>query len=216
MALLARARTGRGQLVDVGMLDSTAALLTYQAGNYFATGKHPGQARQPASDNRPVRHVRGERRRVSLSPSATTRSGAPSARTCGLDEMARDPRFATNPQRVAAYAEVTRPIAELMKTRTRAEWIAVLSAAGVPCGAVRSVGEVLEDPHLASREMIQEVEHAAIGAMRVLGIPAKLSDTPGTIRSAPPALGQHTDEILGRDLGLSASQIAALREAKAI
>ena len=87
--------------------------------------------------------------------------------------------------------------------RSRNEWIVDLKAASIPCGAVRDVAEVLADPQLEAREMIQTVEHVTAGRVQVLGVPTKLSDTPGSVRTAPPALGQHTDDILQQDCGLS-------------
>ena len=107
-------------------------------------------------------------------------------------------------------------MAERLRTRTRADWIASLNAEGVPCGAVRDVGEVLNDPQLAAREMIEAVEHATLGAIRVLGVPIKLSDTPGAVRTAPPTLGQHTDQILRTDLALTEAEIARLRATAAV
>ena len=83
--------------------------------------------------------------------------------------------------------------------------------AGVPCGAVRDVAEVLQDPHLEARGMIQELEHAVVGAMRVTGVPVKLSDTPGAVRTPPPTLGQHTVEILTKDLRFSEAEVQRLR-----
>ena len=118
----------------------------------------------------------------------------------GLAELADDPRFASNRARVEHYDELEPALAERLRTRTRADWIASLNAEGVPCGAVRDVAEVLHDPQLAAREMIETVEHATLGTVRVLGIPIKLSATPGAVRSAPPTLGQHTDQILRTDL----------------
>jgi crotonobetainyl-CoA:carnitine CoA-transferase CaiB-like acyl-CoA transferase len=103
-----------------------------------------------------------------------------------------------------------------LASRTRAEWVARLSAAGVPCGAVRDVAEVLGDAQLDAREMIALVEHSTIGAVRVLGVPIKLSDTPGAVRAAPPALGEHTNRILERDLGMSAADVDRLRRVRAI
>jgi crotonobetainyl-CoA:carnitine CoA-transferase CaiB-like acyl-CoA transferase len=95
--------------------------------------------------------------------------------------------------------------------RSRSDWTNDLKAAGIPCGAVRDVAEVLADPQLEAREMIQTVEHVTAGHVHVLGVPTKLSDTPGSVRTAPPALGQHTDAILRQDCGLSPTEIAALR-----
>ncbi|CAN5702634.1 hypothetical protein BH18ACI5_BH18ACI5_21560 [soil metagenome] len=126
-------------------------------------------------------------------------------RLCGVlnsPELGTDERFATNRVRVANYAELRPILCEMLAARTRSEWVALLKAAGVPCGSVRTVAETLEDPQLAAREMIQELEHAAAGVIRVLGVPIKLSDTPGAVRTPPPTLGQHTAAILN-ELGIS-------------
>ena len=214
-ALLARVRTGRGQQVDVGMLDATAALLTYQAGIYFGTGKTPGRMGNrhptivpyetfPAADGEFVVAVGNDEQW---------------GRFCGViaaEELRDDERFATNRGRVSHY-DVLRPLlVEKLRARTRAEWVEALKTAGVPCGSVREIAEVLQDEHLVAREMIQAVEHAAAGTINVLGVPIKLSETPGAVRAAPPVLGQHTDTILRDDLGLSAAEIQALRAASAI
>jgi crotonobetainyl-CoA:carnitine CoA-transferase CaiB-like acyl-CoA transferase len=215
MALLARERTGRGQRVDVGMLDSTAALLTYQAGSYFATGLAPERMgnRHPtivpyetfaASDGEFVLAVGNDDQWQRC------------CRVVGLVELAADPRFTTNRERVRNY-DVLRPLlADRLRSRTRAAWIEALTAEGVPCGAVRDVAEVLEDPQIAARSMVEAAEHATLGSVRVLGVPVKLSDTPGSVRTAPPTLGQHTDQILRNDLGLTDAEIASLRSAQVI
>jgi len=215
LALLARERSGRGQLVDIGMLDATAALLTYQAAIYFATGSAPGRLgnRHPtivpyetfeAADGEFVLAVGNDDlwRRF--------------CRGIGLSDLADDPRFATNRLRIEHYAALRPQLAGQLRTRTRAEWIALLHAEGVPCGSVRDVAEVLHDPHLAARSMIETIEHATLGAVRVLGVPVKLSDTPGTVRTAPPTLGQHTDQILRTDLCLTDAEIAHLRKAQVV
>jgi crotonobetainyl-CoA:carnitine CoA-transferase CaiB-like acyl-CoA transferase len=116
-----------------------------------------------------------------------------------------------------SHYDALRPLlAAPLARRTRSEWIGVLKRAGVPCGSVRDVGEVLLDPQLDAREMIATVEHSLAGAVRVLGIPVKLSVTPGAVRTAPPALGEHTRQILERDIGLTAGEIDELRSAGAI
>ena len=215
MALLARVRTNRGQHVDIGMLDSTTALLTYQAGVYFATGSAPVRMgnRHPtivpyetfsASDGDFVLAIGNDRLWRSF------------CAVSGLDALGEDAQFATNRDRVERY-EILRPLlAARLRTRTRAEWIAALTAEGIPCGSVRDVGEVLEDPHLHARNMIESVEHAVLGEVRVLGVPIKLSDTPGRISNAPPVLGQHTDQILRGDLGLTDAEIATLRASNTV
>jgi crotonobetainyl-CoA:carnitine CoA-transferase CaiB-like acyl-CoA transferase len=209
-ALFARERSGRGQLVDIAMLDSTVALLTYQAAGYFATSTPP---------------VRMGNRHPTIVPYETF--GAADGefviavgnddlwrRFCkviGLESMADDPRYATNRDRVEHYREVRSALDARLRARPRAEWIAALAAAGVPCGSVRDIGQVLQDQQLHDRDMLSTVEHATLGTMRVLGTPIKLSGTPGSVRTAPPVLGQHTDQILRRDLGLSGEEVASLR-----
>ncbi|MEP6917929.1 MAG: CoA transferase, partial [Acidobacteriota bacterium] len=210
MALLARGRTGRGQQVDIGMFDATAALLTYQAGIYFATdqapqrmgNRHPTIAPYetlPASDGDFV---------VAVGNDEQWR------RFCGVisaEAHADDARFATNRDRVINYDALRPLLVERLRQRTCGEWVAALKAAGVPCGSVRDVAEVLGDAHLDARDMVQTVEHLTAGAVRVLGVPIKLSDTPGSVRTPPPALGQHTSQILQSDCGLSAAEVEALR-----
>ena len=215
LALLARERTGRGQAVDVGMLDSVAALLTYQAAIYFATGTAPGRLgnRHPtivpyetfaASDGDFVLAVGNDDQWRRFCDAA------------GIEQLGRDERFATNRSRVTRYDELRPLLAERLRARTRREWIEHLSAAGVPCGSVRTFDELFADPQIDAREMIAMVEHATIGPLKALGVPVKLSETPGTIRTPPPTLGQHTDAVLEHDLGLNPGVIADLRRQQVI
>ena len=206
-ALLARTTTGKGQNVDIAMLDSVAALLTYQAGIYFATGAPPARMgnRHPtivpyetfaASDGEFVLAVGNDDQW---------------RRFCAVAEVALEDRFATNRQRVTSYDEL-RPILDgRLRSHPRAHWIARLTAAGVPCGSVRDLGELFADPQMAARQMVASVDHSLTGPLRVLGTPLKLSDTPPSIRTAPPTLGQHTDAVLTGDLGLASDRVADLR-----
>ncbi|HJZ76549.1 MAG TPA: CoA transferase [Vicinamibacterales bacterium] len=212
MALIARERSGSGQEVDVAMLDAVAALLTYQAGNFFASGKVP---------------TRLGNRHPSIVPYETfTASDGDFVlavgnddqwrRFCAVAELADDPRFATNRHRVTAYDALRPLVADRLRTKPRQYWIERLTAAGVPCGSVRDLQELFDDPQLEAREMIARVEHATIGQLRTLGVNVKLSETPGRVRTAPPTLGQHTDAVLRGDVGLSADDISALRRNGAI
>src|SRR3989442_10957062 len=207
MALFARERTGKGQEVDVGMLDAVAALLTYQAGNYFASGTIPARlgTRHPsivpyetfaASDGEFVLAVGNDQQWRTF---------------CEVAALPDDPRFATNRQRVTGYDELRPFVADRLCIEPRQYWIERLTAAGVPCGSVRNLQELFDDPQLQAREMIAHVEHATIGSLRTLGVPVKLSNTPGAVRTPPPTLGQHTDAVLSRELGLSVDDINALR-----
>jgi crotonobetainyl-CoA:carnitine CoA-transferase CaiB-like acyl-CoA transferase len=215
MALLARERTGRGQLVDVGMLDATAALLTYQAAICFATGAAPRRMgnRHPtivpyetfaAADGDVVLAVGNDDQWRRFCSAA------------GLQDVSEDARFATNRARVENYDALRPLLAERFQSRPRTQWLNDLRAAAVPCGAVRDVAELLRDPQLADREMVASVNHSTLGELQVLGVPVKLSETPGALRSAPPTLGQHTEAILRTDVGLSDSEIASLRTARAV
>src|SRR5688500_1539059 len=195
MALLARVRSGRGQRVDVGMLDSTAALLTYQAGIYFATGATPGRMGNRHPTIVPYETFAGSDGEFVVAV-GNDEQWRRFCRILGLNGLAADERFATNSARVRNYDALRPLLVDRMRSRERAEWVKVLKGAGVPCGSVREVGDALEDPQLDARQMIETVEHLTAGAVRVLGVPIKLSETPGGVRSAPPALGQHTDRIL--------------------
>ena len=214
LALLARVRTGRGQRVDIGMLDATAALLTYQAGIYFATGTTPGRMgnRHPTIVPYETFHASDGDFVVAVGNDDQFR------RFCGLIGAAAlpdDERFSTNRARVVHYNELRPLLVDRLRARTRQEWVRDLKAAGVPCGSVREVAEVLADPQLDARGMIETIDHVTAGAIRLLGVPIKLSDTPGSVRAAPPGLGQHTDRIL-EECGLSSQEIDSLRKSRTI
>ena len=213
-ALFARQATGEGQRVDIGMLDTTAALLTYQAGNYFASGhaprrlgnRHPTIAPYetfPTADGEIV---------IAVGNDAIWRRFCPAI---GRPELAEDPRFRTNKDRLAHYGELRSLLEAVMAARTRADWTERFHAASVPCGSVRDVAEVLADPHLQARDMIGTLEHATLGPVRVMGTPIKLSQTPGSLRTPPPTLGQHTAAVLG-ELGYDQSMIASLKASGAV
>jgi formyl-CoA transferase/CoA:oxalate CoA-transferase len=213
-ALVARGRTGRGQRVDIAMLDAITALLSYQASSAFATGETPR---------------RMGNRHPSIAPYDTFASAdGEFVLSVGNDDqfrrlagvvqqpsLADDPRFRTNADRVANVDALRRELSGALGRWRREDLLAALKDAGIPGGAVRTITEALEDPQLAAREMIVALEHVSAGTVRVLGTPLKLSATPASIRTAPPVLGQHTDAILA-DIGLSAGEIADLRRAGAV
>ena len=214
LALLARHDTGRGQLVDLAMLDSTAAMLTYQAGIYFMTGRTPERMGNRHPTIAPYETFAASDGEFVLSIGNDDQW----RRFCyatGLDDLATSERFATNGARVRHYGELRPVLVDLLRNRTRADWIATLDAAGVPCGSVKSVAEVVADEQLQLREMIAEMHHPTVGPMRALGVPVKLSDTPGGVRTPPPVLGQHTDAVLA-ELGLDEDAIDRLRKLKVV
>lgn len=215
VALLARERTGRGQFVDVGMLDAAAAVLTYQAGSYFATGRAPGRLGNRHPSITPYESLEAADGELVVAAGNDQLWRA----LCGvldLGALADDPRFRTNADRVAARGALRPLLVERLRTRPVADWLTKLKAAGVPCGGVRDLEQVFSDPQLVERAMVVALDHPIAGAIRQLGVPVKLDGTPGAVRTPPPALGQHTDAVLRDDLGLDPEEIARLREAGAL
>jgi crotonobetainyl-CoA:carnitine CoA-transferase CaiB-like acyl-CoA transferase len=208
-ALVARGRTGEGQVVDIGMFDATTALLTYQAGNYFATGESPGRLgnRHPTIAPYETFATMDGDLALAVGNDALWQTFC---RVAELPDLAADPRFETNALRLANYEALKSRLDAVFATRPRAAWAALLLEAGVPCGAVRSLDEVFQDPQTAAREMMLPVPHATLGSVRVTGVPVKLSGTPGSVRTGPPTLGQHTAAVL-TELGYDAAAIDALR-----
>ncbi|MEX2273745.1 MAG: CoA transferase [Vicinamibacterales bacterium] len=214
LALLARHRTGRGQLVDVSLLDSVVSLLSYQASSYFATGE-PG--------------ARLGNRHPSIAPydSFATSDGVfilavgnddQWQRFCGvaaLPALAADDRYRTNAGRVNNYGSLVPHLRDALALRTTSAWLKGLRDAGVPAGSVRDIGETLADPQIEAREMIARVDHEAQKALKLLGVPVKLSDTPGSVRTAPPTLGEHTARVL-EEIGFGEGEIARLKESRVI
>lgn len=209
MALLVRHQTGRGQFVDVGMFDAVAALLTYQAGIHFATGDSPKRIgnRHPTIVPYETLETRDDELVVAVGNDQLWK------RFCGaigLEELANEPKFTTNKDRVRARDELRPILIERLRTKGAAEWIEQLRANGVPCGAVRDLKQVFDDPQLIERAMVVALDHPVAGAIKALGVPIKLAETPGAVRTPPPVLGQHTDAVLGGDLGLDADEISRL------
>ena len=213
-ALVARERTGRGQQVDIGMLDATAALLTYQAGNYFVSGEVPARM-----GNRHPTIVPYES--FATADGDLVIAGGNDEiwrRLChalDLDQIAADPKFKTNRDRVQHYGELRPLLDRRLRSRSRAEWLKRLADAGVPCGSVREISEVLDDPQIKAREMVAELEHPTVGRARVIASPVKLSETPPSVRTPPPTLGQHTEIVL-EELGYDRESRAALKAAGVI
>ena len=215
LALIARERTGRGQKVDIGMLDCQVAMLTYQAGIYFATGESPSRIgnRHPSIAPYETFECRDGYLNVACGNESMWRRFCGAA---GLDELTEDPRFLSNADRVKHADDLRAVLGPAMTERTIAEWLEVLRSAGVPAGRIDSVRDVCEHPQVIARDMVVELEHPEAGPIRVTGVPVKLSDTPGAVDLPPPALGQHTEEVLSDWLGLSGAEVAELRRKKVV
>lgn len=215
LALLAKSRTGRGQHVDLGLLDATTALLTYQAGRYFATGSSPERLGNQHALIAPYNTFNTANGVLILAIGNDDQF----QRFCSaahLADVAADPRFATNANRVQHYEALHALVENALATDSAAAWTTRLRDAGVPCGAVRSVADALSDPQIVARAMVESINHPTIGPLQVLGVPVKLSETPGSIRLPPPRLGEHTASVLADELGYDEARIAALAESGAV
>jgi crotonobetainyl-CoA:carnitine CoA-transferase CaiB-like acyl-CoA transferase len=215
LALIARGTTGKGQHVDIALLDAVTSLLTYQAGRYFATGESPERLGNRHATIVPY-NTFDTAEGVLVLAVGNDDQFLRFCRVAGLTDIAADERFSTNAGRVQHHDSLQPFIAAALMTRPADEWVERLKDAGVPCGAVRSIGEALTDPQTLARHMVDMVAHPTIGPLPVLGVPVKLSTTPGSVRSAPPRLGEHTRGVLTRDLGYDADRIDAMAKTGAI
>ena len=201
LAMLARHRSGKGQQVDIGLLDGMISTLTYQAMSYFATGQSPKRMGTRHPSIVPYETFETRDGFVNIG-AANEKQWQNLCRALGFPDLAFDARFNTMAGRLTNYTELRGILsAELMK-RTRSEVIDLLSTFELPVGRINTVAEVLEDPHIHAREMVEELTHPEYGPLRYLGIPVKLSDTPGALQFPPPRFGEHNRDVL-RDLGYS-------------
>jgi crotonobetainyl-CoA:carnitine CoA-transferase CaiB-like acyl-CoA transferase len=214
MALRVREKTGKGQFVDVSMLDSMISILTYQAGGYFMTGKPPNRAGNTHPNICPYETFPTSSSYVNIAV-GNDRLFEKFAGLLGHPEWVRDPRFTTNPDRVQNRATLYEMISAITRERTREDWLEIFDREGIPAGPVYAVNEVLEHPQVLARDMVQEIAHPVLGAMKVTGVPIKLSATSGSIKGAPPLHGQHSFGVL-KDLGYGDEDIASLVEKKII
>jgi crotonobetainyl-CoA:carnitine CoA-transferase CaiB-like acyl-CoA transferase len=209
LALLARGRTGTGQVVRVAIVDSMVALLTWSAGMYFETGTPPGVAgnHHPLSSPFGVYYAKDGPFNLAA---GNERMWERLCEILGRRDLRDDPRFRTTNDRVAHRAELDPILNAAFKSRTSAEWVTYLNERGVASGPIYNLDEVFQDPQIRHQQMLVEMPHPVHGQVKLLGMPVKLSDTPGEFRLPPPLLGEHTDEVL-REIGYSASALAELR-----
>ncbi|TMG74023.1 MAG: CoA transferase [Betaproteobacteria bacterium] len=213
-ALAHRERSGKGQHLDLALLDSQIALLAYQNTNYFATGVPPkriGNLHPNIVPYQPFRCADGD---VILA-CGNDNLYRKFCSAAGCPELASDARFATNGKRVENRAELTRLLAAIFKKRTKREWLQVLEAAGVPNGPINDVAQVFDEPQVKARGVKIELEHGAGATLPLVASPMRFSETPIQYRQAPPLLGEHTNELL-RALGKNEAEISRLRAEKVI
>lgn len=213
----ARTGTGQGQYIDMALLDVGMAVLANQAAGFLATGKAPGRAGNIHPSLAPYQDFRSSDGNVLL---AIGNDGQ-FARFCaaaGKPEWAQDSRFATNTARVQNRPALLALMEPLMRTRTTAEWIALLEDKAVPCGPINTIAQAFDDPQVQARGIRKTLPRDAgdgIAQIATVASPMRLSATPVSYRNAPPALGQHTKQVL-QELGLSPEEITALQSAKVV
>ncbi|MBC7601132.1 MAG: CoA transferase, partial [Ramlibacter sp.] len=209
-------RTGEGQQVDMALLDTQVAMLANLGANYLVSGKVPGRAGNahqnivpyqvfetaPASD--------GTRDHMILAVGNDTQF----AKLCGVagrPELALDERFAKNQARVRNRTVLVPLLEAIFLTRSKSDWLATLEAAKVPCGAINNLAEVFADPHVGAREMVTHWAHPLQADLRLVSSPIKMSATPVRTERPPPLLGEHTHQILGELLDMTADTVVQLK-----
>jgi crotonobetainyl-CoA:carnitine CoA-transferase CaiB-like acyl-CoA transferase len=209
-ALTSRAQTGKGQHLDLALLDSQIALLAYQNTNYFSTGTPPGRIGNLHPNIVPYQPFKSSDGEVIVA-CGNDNLFRKFCDAAGHPGLAADPRFATNGKRVENRAELTRLIQEFFGKKTTVEWLEVLETAGVPNGPINNIAQVFEEPQVKARGVKIELDHAAAGKLPLVASPMRFSGTPLEYRLPPPLLGEHTDQILKQFLKLSEAEIGRLR-----
>lgn len=205
LALLARHRTGKGQSVDISLLDGMISTLAYQAMSYFATGRSPTRMGSRHPSIVPYECFQASDGFINVA-AANEKQWRSLCNALELPELAVDQRFNTMSGRIKNYAELRPILDQAIRVRTRDDLMRLLGEHGLPVGPINTVAEALEDPHIHAREMVQHLTHPEYGALRYIGVPVKLSDTPGAVLSAPPLFGEHNREVL-REAGFDDDQV---------
>ena len=209
-ALLAREKSGKGQFIEASLLEGQIATLSYHAVGFLATGRVPGRMGSahpslvpyqafPSSDGFFILGCANDGLWQRLGPAI------------GRDDLTDDPGYKTNADRVQHREELVSILSEHFLTRTTDEWVQIIGSAGVPCGPINRVSDIVNDPQVLARDMMVSIPHPDVPDLKVPGSPLKLADMPPTVRHYPPSLGEHTQEVLV-ELGYSKEEVARLKE----
>lgn len=213
-ALLALQCTGEGQWVDVSLLDGQVSLLTYQAGIQFAQGSPPQRMGNRHPSISPYETYPAADGYFNLAV-GNQRLWEHFCKIMELPELAADPRFASNPDRVKNRVALYEALAPRFLEKPVAHWVALFDREVIPAGPILTLNQVFAHPQVLAREMLVKMEHPTAGVISQIGNPVKLSATPAELKSPPPLLGQHTETVLA-ELGLGKEEIEALRRDKVV
>ncbi len=211
LALLHREKTGLGQKIDVSMLDCQIALLENQIARYLMGGEVP----KPVGNRHPSYAPFGSFRTKDgyiMIAAGNNKLWKELCMVLGFPELGEDPRFVTNVLRVENYDEMAAIMEVKLREKTGKEWTDIMIAAGIPCGPINTIPDLLEDPQIKAREMIVNIDHPVLGSVGIAGIPIKMSGSPGEVRRYAPSLGEHNTEVLTRYLGLPGPEIRELKD----
>jgi len=214
-ALHARQATGRGQFIDVSMLEGQLGILSGMIGAYVADGIVPGPLGTAYGALLPYQTFSTKTRDIAIGVGSDKlwRTFCP---LLGLGTLTDDPRYVTNAARNANRSTLVQALQEAFLTKTYEEWEAILLPAGIPMGAVNTLDAVIDHPQVASRQAVIESTHPVAGTVKMTAPPVQMSETPGSVRSPAPLLGEHTEQVLRERLGLDDGEIARLRAARVI
>ncbi len=213
-ALRHRDATGQGQVIDMALFDTQLAMLANLGSNYLCSGKAPGRMGNAHQNIVPYQVFEASDGHLILAV-GNDRQFAKFCEIAGQPGWAADPRFATNAERVRHRATLVPLLEAALRQRPRAEWLAALEAAKVPCGSINSIAEALTDPQAQARGSVVGLDHPLAPELRLVASPMKLSATPVQYRHAPPLLGQHSDELL-LEAGCSVENITTWRSSGVI
>ena len=213
-ALRHRDLTGVGQAIDMALLDTQVAMLANLGANYLTTGVAPQRMGNAHQNIVPYQVFEVADGHMILAVGNDSQFGK-FCEVAGAPQLASDPRFARNAERVRHRSTLVPMLAALMKTRSRSDWLASLEAAKVPSGPINDLADVFADPQVQAREMTVRLPHPLAGDVNLVASPMKFSATPVQYRRPPPLLGEHTAEVL-REFGVDAAELAVLRQSKVV
>jgi len=207
-ALIARERSGRGQLIDLSLLESGVSLAIWESGVYLTTGEVPGPLGSAHRVTAPYQAFKTADGYIAIGATSPP-TWAAFCRVSGLERLREDPKWSDATRRREHAIELASIIEAVTVSKPTDEWMRSLSDAGVPCGRINDLGTVFADPHLMERGLFVDLPHPVLGSVRAIGSPLHLSDTPPVMRRAAPLLGEHTREVLG-EAGVPPADIDAL------